>query len=205
VDEHRPARGGALRDPRLVFVGELAPQDGVSALPALLQALRERPDTPQATLVVVGDGSLRQELEEEFAARGLQDYVTMTGRVPHQEVPKLLAEADICIDVAPCSELNHRSTMIKIAEYLAAGRPVVTYDLLETRHTAGDAAVYAACGDGRQFAEAVAELARDPRRRQSLARGGRARVPDLAWERSEERLLAAYAALGRSMRPAADS
>jgi glycosyltransferase involved in cell wall biosynthesis len=94
--------------------------------------------------------------------------------------------------------------MIKIAEYLAAGRPVVTFDLLETRQTAADAAVYAACGDGREFAEAVAELARDPQRRQSLARGGRARVPALAWERSEERLLAAYTALGRSMRPAAD-
>ena len=93
--------------------------------------------------------------------------------MPHERVPELLAAADICIDPAPCTELNHRSTMIKVAEYLAAGRPVVAFGLAETRHTAGDAALYADCGDLDHFASLVNRLAEDEDLRARLAERAR--------------------------------
>jgi len=188
-------RAGPLRDPRLLFLGELDFQDGVVGLPSLLAAIRQNPETPEATLTIVGDGARRADVEREIAAAGLGQAVTLTGRVEHTRIPLLLDGADICLDPAPCSELNHRSTMIKIAEYLAAGRPVVAYELIETERTAGPAALYATCGDADAFVRQVVALASDPDLRKRLARAGGLRIHDLVWEESESFLLEAYARL----------
>jgi glycosyltransferase involved in cell wall biosynthesis len=194
VTEPRP---GVLVDPHLLFLGSMESQDGVDSLVPLLQALADRYELPQARLTVVGEGSRRAPLTEIAAAAGLDGRVQFTGLVPHADVPALLATADICLDPAPRTELNERSTMIKIAEYLAAGRPAVSFPLLETRRTAGDAVAYAdGSGDLDSFAAQVATLARDPARRAALAQRGRERAQSLGWDASEARLLAAYEGLG---------
>ncbi|HEY1855272.1 MAG TPA: glycosyltransferase family 4 protein [Solirubrobacterales bacterium] len=187
-------RSGELSRPQLVFLGGMEEQDGVDQLVPVLQALRDRHDLA-ADLTLVGDGSRRPAIEAQAAASGLGDSVRFTGRVGHDEVPRLLAAADICLDPAPCTPLNERSTMVKIAEYMAARRPLVAYPLLETRRTAGDTALYAKCADVKSFAAAVAQLARDPELRACLAAHGHARVADLTWEASEQHLLTAYGAM----------
>jgi glycosyltransferase involved in cell wall biosynthesis len=181
-------RQGELNDPNLVFVGELASHDGVLALPELMA----KPGLERATLTLVGDGPERRELAADFSRRGMSDRVEFTGQVEHRLVPALIAAADICIDPAPCSELNHRSTMIKVTEYLAAGRPVVAFGLTETRRTAEDAALYAGCGDLDEFAGLIVLLAREPALRRELAERAVERADGLVWERSEVELLGAY-------------
>jgi glycosyltransferase involved in cell wall biosynthesis len=119
--------------------------------------------------------------------------------VPHEQVPALISEADIGVDPAPCSELNHASTMIKVVEYMGAGRPLVAYDLRETRRSAGDAALYAPCGDSRRFAELTVRLAADGALRTTLGRLAGERASALAWERSEDTLRELY----RQLLPAA--
>ncbi len=186
-------RPGVLGAPRLVFAGELGPQDGVLDLPGLL----DRPSLGRASLTVVGDGASRPALEAAVAARpALAGRVAFCGRVAHADVPALLARADVAIEPAPGTALNHRSTMIKIAEYLAAGLPVVAYDLTETRVTAGDGALLAPPGDPAAFARHVAALAADEALRRAVAGRGLARAAELVWERSEAALLSAYERLG---------
>jgi glycosyltransferase involved in cell wall biosynthesis len=123
--------------------------------------------------------------------------VRLLGPIEHARVPELLAAADIAIEPAPCGAFNDRSTMAKVPEYLAAGLPVVAYDLPETRVTAGAAAVYARCGDQAGFARAVAGLAADPDRRRELAERALQRARQLVWERSEAALVEAYRGLER--------
>lgn len=188
-------RDGSLEDPRLVFVGSLESQDGVLDLPEILDRLRGLPGRSAAQLTVIGDGSVLPALVQAFESRGLQAHVRFTGRVPAAEVPHLLAEADICVDPAPCNELNHRSTMIKIGEYLAAGRPVVSFELHETRRTAGRAAWYARCGEIEHFVELLTMLADSPEDRRELSDLGLARAPELTWERSADALRRVYASL----------
>jgi glycosyltransferase involved in cell wall biosynthesis len=190
------ARAGRLPDPQLVFLGTLESQDGVMDLPDILHAVDDALGSRAARLTVIGDGTQRAPLQQRCRAAGLGDRVRFLGRVAHERVPDLLATADICVDPAPPSPLNHRSTMIKIAEYLAAGRPVVAYDLLETRRTAGDAALYApAAGGPRALAAHVARLAQDGAQREQLAEAAARRAPELVWEVSETVLLDAYARL----------
>jgi glycosyltransferase involved in cell wall biosynthesis len=185
-------REGELSDPRLLFLGTLASQDGVLWLPELMRDLRDRHGLSGAHLTVVGDGPARAQVERRLAAEGVEDAVTLTGWVPYEQVPGLLAGADVCVDPAPCGPLNHRSTMMKVAEYLAAGRPVVAFELLESRRTAGDAALFAGCDDGSGFADLVARLARDGDLRRTLGERAVARRDVLVWERSAEALVEAY-------------
>ncbi|MEO5576966.1 MAG: glycosyltransferase family 4 protein [Gaiellaceae bacterium] len=188
-------RDGDLGDPQLLFLGALESQDGVDALPDLLERLRSLPSRSSARLTIVGDGAARPALVQAFADRGLEPYVRFTGHVPGADVPALLAEADICIDPAPCNTLNHRSTMIKIGEYLAAGRPVVAFELDETRQTAGEAAWYARCADLGHFVELIDRLAGSPEKRSQLSLLGLARAPELTWERSADVLRRVYSEL----------
>ncbi len=146
-------------------------------------------------LTIIGDGDGRPALERALAAHGVQDRVSFTGRVAAGRVPDLLQDADVCVDPAPATDVNERSTMTKIAEYLALGKPVVAYDLLETRRTAGDAALLVAPGNADAFAEAISRLARDPALRASLSRSARERAAELTWEHSERALYDAYRAL----------
>ena len=184
-------RPGRLEQPRLVYVGTLDVQDGVLDLPPLLA----RPELANARLTVVGDGPAAGELRAAAASFGVAERIEMTGRVPHEQVARLIGEADICLDPAPATDLNEGSTMIKIAEYLISGRPVVAYDLRETRHTAAEAALYAAAGDASAFAALLAALAADGERRLALGVQARARGEALTWERSEVALRDLYARL----------
>jgi glycosyltransferase involved in cell wall biosynthesis len=190
-----PGRGGVLRDPRLAYVGQLGPQDGVLELADILAALRDDFGLDRASLTVIGFGSCADALRSRAAELGLSGRLHLTGKVAPAEVPRLLSAADICIDPAPCNPLNHRSTMVKIAEYLAAMRPVVAYELRETRFTAGDAALYARCGAQGEFVQLIARLSSDPELRGALAEAARVRAPQLVWEHSAYELLRGYRVL----------
>ncbi|MGO9976178.1 MAG: glycosyltransferase family 4 protein [Solirubrobacteraceae bacterium] len=178
----------------LVFVGAMEPQDGAETLAEILELL-ERRHGVSAHLTAIGAGSCQATLARACQRRGLAHRVSFTGRIPHCDVAARLAGADVCVDPAPCNPLNDASTMMKIAEYMAAGKPIVAFDLLETRRTAGGAALYASCNNVEEFTGLVASLAKDRALAQELTRAARERVPTLVWERSAERLLAGYAQL----------
>ena len=89
--------------------------------------------------------------------------------------------------------LNDASTLIKIGEYMAAGRPIVSFDLQESRITAGEAALYAEPNDESSFAAGIDELLDDQERRSRMGELGRKRVERLySWEHSKAALLAVY-------------
>jgi glycosyltransferase involved in cell wall biosynthesis len=187
-------RPGCLREPRLVFVGSMAVQDGVEDLADIVSELEHRYGV-YAQLTIVGDGPSRAVLASRCRELGIAARARFTGQVAPEQIPALLAAADICLDPAPCNPLNHCSTMVKVAEYLAAGRPVVAYRLRETVHTAGEVALLAGCGDRAEFVEHIARLAGDEELRAELGRRGRERARDLTWEQSEQALMSAYAQL----------
>jgi glycosyltransferase involved in cell wall biosynthesis len=84
---------------------------------------------------------------------------------------------------------------------MAMSKPMVSFDLKESRAAAGDAALFAADVDG--FAALIDELLDDPARRETMGAAGRVRAEaTLAWEHQERALLAAYErALGKRRAP----
>ena len=83
--------------------------------------------------------------------------------------------------------------MNKVLEYMAMGRPIVSFDLREARVSAGDAAVYLPDNDEYAFAGAIDALLRDPQRRAEMGQYGRSRIAgDLSWAVSRENLIRFY-------------
>ena len=190
-----PAEIGLRRGKRFLtcYLGVMGPQDGVDYALRAVAHLRDTLNRTDFHSVFIGSGDSFDDLVALSYELGIQDIVEFTGRVPDAVVHSYLSTADVCLAPDPKNPLNDVSTMNKIVEYMAMGRPVVSFDLTEARVSAGDAAVYAAPNDEREFAYLVGELLDDPDRRRSMGRIGRERVEEsLSWEISQRNLLAAY-------------
>jgi glycosyltransferase involved in cell wall biosynthesis len=175
----------------LLYVGLMGPQDGVDhALRALSQLASRRRDWHALFL---GDGEELPALRTLSTQLGLDEHVEFGGYVADAELRRAICSADICLAPDPRTPYSDRATLVKLAEYMALSRPVVSYDLTESRVTAGDAALFAGNNDPAEFAQRIEELLDDPDLRTTLGARGRGRVErELAWECSERALLAAY-------------
>jgi glycosyltransferase involved in cell wall biosynthesis len=175
----------------LSYAGVMGPQDGVDhALLALaeLHALRQ-----DWHAVFMGDGDVAEEMQALAVELGLAECVEFTGWVEHETIGQVLSSSDVCLAPDPSNPLNDVSSMVKISEYMAMSRPIVSYDLAESRFGAGEGAVFAAAGDHAGFAQLVSDLLDQPERRAAMGAAGRERVESvLAWEHQERSLLAAY-------------
>jgi len=180
----------------LAYAGAMGRQDGVDylirALDHLVHALGRR----DVYCVIVGTGEAVAGLQRLTAELGLGSHVWYAGGVSDAGLVRYLCTADICLDPDPSNPFTDRSTMIKMAEYMALGKPIVAFDLPEHRVTAGEAALYARPNDCRDFACKIVELMDSPETRRRMGQWGKARAETaLAWTRHQHRLLAAYDAL----------
>jgi glycosyltransferase involved in cell wall biosynthesis len=179
------------------YAGRMGSQDGLLEAIETLGILRGRRSDWHA--IFAGDGEMLPHARDRAKALGIADVVDFAGFVESRErLVDLLASCDVCISPEPKNPLNDQSTLIKVAEYMAVGKPIVAFDLHETRTTAQGAATFV--NSIEDFATEIGSLFDDPARRERMGQIGRERVlTSLGWQRSEERLLAAYArALERS-------
>jgi len=175
----------------IAYVGEMGHQDGIDhALRALALVARQRRDWHA---IFAGDGAALPGARTLVHELGIADEVEFPGFVSDEEVMRIISSSDVCLAPEPKNAFNDASTMIKIAEYMALSCPLVSYDLVESRVTAGDAALYATPNDVESFASRIEELLADPGLRERMGAIGRARVEDaLSWAHSERALLGAY-------------
>ena len=167
----------------LVYIGVMGPQDGVDlALRAMQHIVHVRGRTDVA-LTLIGDGDAGPELRKLAVDLDLGEHVHFTGRAPDELVNRLMSTADIGLSPDPKNPLNDVSTMNKTMEYMAYELPVVAFDLVETKVSAADAALYATPNEIDAYADLVLELLDDDVRRKQMGAAGRRRVEDvLAWE-----------------------
>jgi glycosyltransferase involved in cell wall biosynthesis len=186
----------AMNKTILVYIGSLNPQDGVDYLIRSLKHLVYDLKREDFYCVIMGSGDSLQDLRDLTVALKLDKFVELTGWISDEDLQTNLAAADICMDPDPSSPLNDVSTWIKVMEYMAYGKPIVTFDLKETHYSAQDAALYVPPNDELAFAQATARLMDDPALREKMGRFGRERVErDLQWSVVSKNLVAAYASL----------
>jgi glycosyltransferase involved in cell wall biosynthesis len=178
------------------YVGVMGRQEGIDYL---LQAARHIVYELKRTDVhfgLVGGGTSLEDMKSLARELGVADYVTFTGRVPDAELLAMLNTADVCVNPDIATEMNDISTMNKIMEYMALGKPIVQFELAEGRYSAQAASLYARKNDAVDFANKIVELLDDPERCRQMGDYGRRRVVDeLEWRHEVPKLLAAYDAL----------
>jgi glycosyltransferase involved in cell wall biosynthesis len=180
----------------LCYIGCLNPQDGVDYLLRSLQYLLFRLNRKDFYCIIIGSGDSIEELKTLAIELSLDDYVEFTGFISDEDLLRNLSTADICVDPDPSSPLNDVSTWIKIMEYMTFGKPIVTYDLKETRFSARNAALYIEPNNEIEFAKGIAKLMDQPNLRRMMGEFGRQRITqELQWDVVGQNLLRAYEAV----------
>lgn len=175
------------------YLGEMCPQDGVDRLFFTIKLLVDEFGRRDIKFVLMGGGAALEDLKLLKTGLGLDEFVEFTGRVSDHDLCRYLSTADLCLDPDPYTDWADKSTMNKIVEYMAFGKPIVAFDLTEHRYSAQKAAVYAPPNDLTAFAQLVVDLLDDPGRRHEMGRFGLNRVnKQLAWDYSIPPLLSAY-------------
>jgi glycosyltransferase involved in cell wall biosynthesis len=164
------------------YVGTMARQEGIEYLLEAARHIVHDMGRDDVHFGLVGGGTSVEELKALAARLGVADFVTFTGRVPDAQMLAMLNTADVCVNPDVANELNDKSTMNKIMEYMALGKPVVQFDLTEGRFSAREASLYAARNDPVDLARKLVGLLDDPAQRARMGAYGRNRVEnELEW------------------------
>ena len=175
------------------YVGVMGKQEGIDLLLQAVQLIVKHLKRTDIHFGLVGGGTELPAMRELAKELGVAEYVTFTGRAPDAELLEMLNTADICVNPDRANDMNDRSTMNKIMEYMALGKPVVQFDLTEGRVSAGEASWYAKPNDVADLAQKMVSLLGDENQRIHMGAIGRERVEQhLSWQHEAPRLLAAY-------------
>ena len=190
------------RRPYLVcYLGEMCPQDGVDYLLQSIQYIIRDLERKDIQFLLMGGGPAQPDFKRMSESMGLHEYVTFTGRIPDEQLCTALSTADLCVDPDPLTEWSNYSTMNKILEYMAFAKPIVSYDLVETRYSAGQAARYARPNDQVEFARLIVDLLDQPELRKQMGEWGYTRVRnELSWAHTHRALLQVYDRLSGTAR-----
>ena len=175
------------------YVGVMGKQEGIDYLLRAAGLIVNDMKRTDVHFGLVGGGTELEDMKAYAAALGIGDYVTFTGRIPDQQMLEMLNTADVCVNPDVANEMNDKSTMNKIMEYMALGKPVVQFDLTEGRFSAQEASLYAEKNNELDLARKIVQLLDDPEARERMGRFGRNRVEtELEWKYEAPRLLRAY-------------
>lgn len=171
----------------ILFVGRIEKRKGLSYLINAFRAVKRKNDDTR--LIVVGDGDLKEELEERVEGTRLKDVV-FVGSKDGKEIPKYYATADIFCSPAVKGE----AFGVVLLEAMASGKPIVAfanrgyrevlrnYDkrfLIEPRNTKG-------------LARALLDLVGNDRLRESLGLWGLKESRKYSWDVVGKRMLEFY-------------
>ncbi len=175
------------------YLGVMGKQEGIDILLRAVRYIVYELGRSDIHFGLVGGGT-ELELMQKYADEiGVSAYVTFTGRISDNDMLKMLNTADICVNPDVVNELNDKSTMNKIMEYMALGKPIVQFELLEGRITAQNASLYAKPNDEKDLAQKMVKLIDDKSLRKEMGDFGRRRVvEELSWDHEYPKLLAAY-------------
>ena len=175
------------------YVGVMGKQEGIDYLLRSLQYIVNQKHRTDVHFGLVGGGTELASLQAYAKELGIEAHVTFTGRVSDQQMLQMLNTADVCVNPDVANEMNDKSTMNKIMEYMALAKPMVQFDLSEGRFSAQEASLYARKNDTKDLAEKILLLLDDPVKRKSMGDFGRTRIlTELEWEYEAPKLLETY-------------
>jgi len=177
----------------LAYVGVMGQQDGVEYILHAIHHLIHKRGRQDVSLVLLGNGDCLPVLRGLAHDLQLDSYVNFVGWVDPEDVARYLSTADVGLIPDPQNGMNEFCTMIKTMEYMALGKPIVAFDLAETRFSAQDAAFYAMPNLVEDFANQIEALLDDEEARHRMGAIGCKRVKEeLSWEHSKKHLIRAY-------------
>ena len=184
-------------------MGNLAPWQGVEYLIRSAPLIIE--EVPKTKFLIVGDGIMREKLESIVRELKLGEKFIFTGRVPYEKVPIFINISDVCVCPSPVNSYFRISggSSLKIFEYLACGKPVVTGNIRGD----GDLVVNSGSGfavmseDYAELAGAIIKLLKNEKLRLQMGENGRKTIVKYhSWERIAKKIVEIFEKIIREKR-----
>jgi glycosyltransferase involved in cell wall biosynthesis len=178
----------------VTFIGAFMKWHGVHRIPEIARKLSSK--HKNVRFLLVGGGPMFGEIKK--TCEGLKNVV-LTGSVDSEQIPKILASSDILI--APFDTSSYRIlekygfwwSPVKLFEYMASGKPVVSYDFEEVRNIVRNAGLLAQPADLGQFVECLSQLVDDENLRKKLGKKGRKIAEEeYSWENRAKQTIDVY-------------
>lgn len=176
--------------PWILFVGNLVPWQGLEVLLRAVPHVRRK--HPTVRVAIVGDGILRNSLEQLGRGLGVDGCVSFLGAVPHADIPTYIGASSMC--VAPFTRARNKQiglSPLKVYEYLSCGRPVVTSDVPGVGELirSSDTGLTVTPDDPVELASAISDILSNPELAHALGQRARQFVAsECSWARAAERI-----------------
>lgn len=182
------------------YVGVMGEPEGIDYLLEAVRYLVYNRDRRDIHFMLIGSGPMFEQLQRLAKQLQIAEFVEFTGRIPDEELLERLSSCDVCVNPDKKMPYNDKSTMNKIMEYMAMGKPIVQFDLKEGRQSAGEASLYAEGNNAIDLADKITELLADSARRQEMGDLGLQRMKEsLEWRYQIPQLLGAYGRQDRKL------
>ena len=148
---------------------------------------------PRINFMIVGGGYRLEELKNLSKDLDLSQNIIFTGAVSHKETPLYLAAADVAVACFEDNDITQCKSPLKIAEYLASGKPIVASDVGEVKRMLGGAGILTVPGDAQDLACGIMKILDDEPLRKRLSSKARERAEEIYnWEKTSQNLLNLY-------------
>jgi glycosyltransferase involved in cell wall biosynthesis len=191
LDLFRPRRLYSIIEPGLViYVGQL---HGAQYVKLFLDAAARVLEQRKAQFMVVGSGSEQGDLERYARDKGIAPYVQFIGGVPHEDVPRYLAGADVAVACFEENDITLCKSPLKLVEYMAAGKAIVASDVGEVADMLGGCGVLTKPGDPVSLSQGIVALLNNKEKREELGRAARRNAENrFCWSVTTRNVLRAY-------------
>ncbi len=175
------------------YVGVIGQQEGMDYLVEAAHYIKYTLKRNDVFFGICGGGPYLEEIKQRSIDQGVDDIIEFAGRVPDSQLLDYLNTADVCVNPDEYNEMNDKSTMNKVLEYMALGKPIVQFDLVEGRYSAQGASLYAKNNDAKDLGDKIIYLLENPELRAQMSLIGRERVlNELSWNHTSKALLDGY-------------
>ncbi|MBI4020055.1 MAG: glycosyltransferase family 4 protein [Candidatus Aenigmarchaeota archaeon] len=177
----------------IAYAGSFREWHGVEQIPYIASRILRKHSNVR--VVLIGEGML---FDRTKAACKGEKNIMFTGGIAYNELPEYLSASDVLIapfDVSgyrPMEKYGFWWCPVKLFEYMASGRPVVSYDFPEVRKIVRDAGLLAGPGDVDGFSEKLTELIKDRSLRERLGRRARAIAEEYDWKKRARSIITIY-------------
>lgn len=107
-------------------------------------------------LLIVGQEGLYLENQEIVKKLDIEDKVIFTGNVPYTDVPKYIAAMDVCLIPFKDNDISHNAVPLKLFEYMACEKPVISTNLDGVKDSAGNRIFY--CDNSEEYYSTILKL-----------------------------------------------
>lgn len=184
------------KEGRLGYAGQLQSMGLSKGIPELIAAFHMLHSAGRHVHVAIaGPETSNTGLMQKLQGPGIH----YSGFLPHDQIPHFLAECSILVYPAPKSDhpfYNRDTSPLKIFEYMAANRPIVTADLPPIRDVLDEStAFFCKPGDAEDLARVIAYVMDHPEEAKMRAEAAHKKVQHYTWDKRVERILSRVSGL----------